>query len=128
MRAPAGRLRVVDARGHVLATGYNGRPRGFDHCSEGTPCAGAAAPTGQRLSECEAVHAEANALLQCRDVDLIVTCYVTISPCVECTKLLLNTSCQRVVAADAYAYDAQSRELWERGGRIWQLGGFQGGK
>lgn len=110
---------LADARGHVLATGYNGRPRGFDHCSEGAPCAGAGAPSGERLDECEAVHAEANALLQCPDVEAIDACYVTVSPCVWCVKLLLNTGCRRIVAGAPYPHDARSKELWRRGGRTW---------
>lgn len=110
---------LVDARGHVLSTGYNGRPRGLDHCSEGSPCAGAASPSGTDLDLCEAVHAEANALLQCPDVEAIDTCYVTVSPCVGCVKLLLNTSCRRIVAAAPYAaiHEAGARGLWQRAGR-----------
>ena len=113
---------LVDVHQHVAATGYNGRPRGFDHCSEGTPCLGARAPSGTDLDDCEAVHAEQNALLQCRDVELLDACYVTVSPCLTCVKLLLNTSCRRVVAAAPYAHDAAARELWLRGGRRWEVG------
>ena len=116
---------LADARGHILSTGYNGRPRGFDHCSEGAPCPGADAPSGTRLDECEAVHAEANALLQCPDVEAIDACYVTVSPCVWCVKLLLNTSCRRIVAASPYAHDAQSQDLWRRGGRTWVAAGAE---
>lgn len=112
---------LVDIHQHVAATGYNGRPRGLDHCSEGTPCAGAGAPSGTALDACEAVHAEMNALLQCRDVEQLDTCYVTVSPCLTCVKLLLNTSCQRVVAGAPYAHDAAARELWARGGRLWVI-------
>jgi dCMP deaminase len=112
---------LVDVRGHVLSTGYNGRPRGFAHCNEGAPCPGVGAPTGSDLDLCESVHAEQNALLQCRDVELIEVCYVTVSPCLTCVKLLLNTSCRRVVAAAPYAHEAAARELWTRGGRRWEV-------
>lgn len=114
---------LVDARGHVLATGYNGRPREFPHCNEDSPCAGVDAPSGTDLDRCEAVHAEQNALLQCPDVEQIETCYVTVSPCVTCVKLLLNTSCRRIVSAAPYAHDAASTELWVRGGRVWIITG-----
>ncbi len=112
---------LTNARGQVLATGYNGRPRGFDHCAGGAPCAGASASSGTDLDACEAVHAEANALLQCRDVEQIEACYVTVSPCVTCVKLLLNTGCQRLVAAAPYAHDDAASALWQRGGRRWEV-------
>ena len=110
---------LVDARGRVLATGFNGVAAGLPHCSEGHPCAGASCPSGTGLDLCEAIHAEANALLQCRDVDAITTAYVTVSPCVTCTKLLLSTGCQRIVASKPYAHDQAARQLWERAGRRW---------
>ncbi len=112
---------LVDVRGHVLSTGYNGRPQGFAHCNDGSLCPGVGAPTGSDLDLCEAVHAEQNALLQCPDVERIEVCYVTVSPCLTCVKLLLNTSCQRLVAAAPYAHEAAARELWERGGRRWMV-------
>lgn len=113
---------LVDERGHVLSTGYNGRPRGWAHCrsSDGIfamPCAGADAPSGEQLDSCEAIHAEQNALLQCPDVDRVHTCYTTTSPCVTCAKLLLNTGCRRIVFAERYAQDAMAMNLLA-GGRV----------
>ncbi len=104
---------LVDESNRVLATGYNGTPRGFPHCNEGHPCPGATAPSGQALDSCYSVHAEQNALLQCGDVNRIRTCYVTVSPCVTCVKLLLNTGCQRIVFAERYAHDEAARALWQ---------------
>lgn len=108
---------LVDERKHILATGYNGRPAGFDECLE-FPCEGADAPSGEGLNKCEAVHAEANALLQCPDVHKITTAYVTASPCIECTKLLLNTSCETIIFAEEYPHRASQR-LWLLGDRRW---------
>lgn len=111
---------LVNKQGHILATGYNGPPRGFQHCTHETPCAGAALPSGTGLEACEAVHAEQNAMLQCRDVELIDTCYVTTAPCVTCTKLLLNTSCRRIVFVNDYPHSSASFYLWVKcGGREW---------
>lgn len=113
-RATCARRRVgcvlVDKGNRVLATGYNGVPRGFRHCID-NPCAGASAPSGTGLDACLATHAEANALLQCGDTEAIDTCYVTASPCIHCTKLLLNTSCRRVVFLEEYPHP-QSKDLW----------------
>lgn len=113
---------LVNARGHVLATGYNGVPAGVQHCNTHDPyfdtgfphaCAGATAASGTCLDACMAVHAEQNALLQCRDVWDIDTVYVTASPCITCTKLLLNTGAARVVFSSAYP-SAESQALWEK--------------
>ena len=81
---------LVNARGHVLSTGYNGVAAGVPHCNERVleapsdvgllhagiigrrvtwphACPGAGAASGTNLDGCEAIHAEQNALLQCRD-------------------------------------------------------------
>jgi dCMP deaminase len=124
-RATCARRRVgcvlVNEHGHVLATGYNGPPREFQHCTHETPCQGAGMPSGTGLELCEAVHAEQNALLQCRDVELIHACYVTTAPCVTCTKMLLNTACKEIWYTDAYPHMKAAYELWtDKGGRLWQ--------
>lgn len=124
---------LVDARGHVLATGYNGVPAGWAHCNDEkvrnfshvgdtfhpNACPAANAPSGTNLSGCRALHAEWNALLQCSDVHAIETAYCTTEPCVTCTKLFLNTSCQRIVAAEPY--HGEGPELWQRGNRVFQF-------
>lgn len=112
---------LVNVHGHILATGYNGVPRGFPHCNESESlarCAGATAAPGEELSACLAIHSEQNALLQCHDVEEIDTAYVTASPCIHCTKLLLNTGCQRIVFLSDYP-SPLSKVLWGRAGRFW---------
>jgi dCMP deaminase len=124
-RATCQRRRVgcilTNARGHVLATGYNGNAAGLPHCLN-KPCPGAFADPGTGLELCEAIHAEQNALLQCPNVYAITTAYVTVSPCVTCTKLLMNTSCERIVYLEPYAHDEAASELWRRAGRVWEKG------
>lgn len=71
------------------------------------------------LDGCQAIHAEQNALLQCRDVYAIHTAYVTASPCMTCVKLLLNTSCERIVYVEEYPHSA-ARDLWTGAGRSWE--------
>lgn len=82
-------------------------------------CSGASAPSGTNLDACQAIHAEQNALLQCRDIYQIQTIYVTASPCVTCCKLLLNTSCERVVYLEEYPHST-ARDLWLAAGRQWE--------
>lgn len=92
---------LVDRNNHVLSTGYNGVCRGAIHCVD-HPCAGAHAPSGQALHLCEAIHAEENALIQCRDIDSIWTVYSTASPCVLCMRKLVGTGVQRIVFSQEY--------------------------
>lgn len=119
---------LLNARGHVLATGYNGVAAGLPHCNQHDPyhptgfphaCEGAKSPSGTNLDGCQAIHAEQNAMLQCKDVYSIHTCYVTASPCMTCVKLLLNTSCERVVYVEEYPHSA-ARDLWTGAGRAWE--------
>ena len=125
---------LTNERNQVVATGYNGRAAGLKHCNDwGTSsqngrtyphaCAGARAASGTQLDACEAIHAEQNALLQCGDVYSIASCYVTVSPCVTCVKLLMNTGCKRIIFRERYAHDEAARLLWAgqeyRDGRQW---------
>ena len=122
---------LVNDRNHVIATGYNGVAAGQKHCNEHDPfdplgypfaCKGAHAESGTDLHLCEAIHAEQNALLQCRDVFEIDTAYVTVSPCITCVKLLMNTSCKRIVTPKIY--DQVAVDLWKNSGRILRVTNF----
>lgn len=128
LRATCARRRVgcvlVNSRGHVLATGYNGVPAGCVHCID-KPCPGAAFSSGQGLDACQAIHAEQNALLQCREVNEIKTAYVTTQPCMTCIKLLLNTSCSLIVYNEPYP-DHAALDFWKKNGRdAIQFSGFE---
>lgn len=109
---------LVDSRRRILAAGYNGSASGAPHCSE-IPCPGAMLPSGTGLDLCEALHAEQSALLYCHDVYAIATCYVTVSPCVTCIKLLLNTSCFRIIFLEFYS-QPEAELLWKRASREWR--------
>lgn len=121
---------LLDARGHVLSTGYNGVATGQPHCNEEvmvvshpiggevrvqstTPnaCPGWKAVSGTGLDNCKAVHAEQNALLQCRDPWAIEVCYCTVSPCMTCIKLLMGTTCRRVIFLEEYPHE-EARNWW----------------
>lgn len=80
-------------------------------------CIGHGLPPGK--DSCEAVHAEQNALLQCRDPWEIETAYVTLSPCKACLKLLMNTSCKRIAFMEEHV-DPLPKELWLKTGRVWE--------
>lgn len=95
---------ITNKRHQILSTGYNGVPSRFNHCTD-RPCPGAGEPhgnTGGGGSQCLAVHAEVNALLQCSRLDLAHTMYVSCSPCFTCAKALCNTPLKRVVTWEVY--------------------------
>lgn len=123
LRSTCSRRRVgcilVNDKAHVLATGYNGVPTGHTHCVE-TPCPGSNLPSGTGLDKCQAIHAEMNALLQCRNAYEIETCICTTAPCTICIGLLLNTSCKTIYFGEDYPHAEASRKLWEGRKRVWQ--------
>lgn len=119
---------LLNDRGHVLATGYNGVAAGLPHCNQEVPatgeyphaCDGAHSASGTNLDGCQAIHAEQNALLQCRDVYGIAECICTTAPCMTCTKLLLNTGCQIITYLEDYPHAEAARKLWVSAGRVWR--------
>ena len=102
---------IVDGFNHVVATGYCGAPRGFDHCIDIGKCLREEVPIGTSLDHCVSTHAEMNALMQCQDVQNIMTIYCTTEPCNTCTKLILSTGCSRVVFINPYP-QTLSKILW----------------
>lgn len=106
---------LTDRRGRVLSMGYNGVPSGRPHCVDQN-CPGAAFAPGQGLDACQAIHAEQNAVVLCDKPWEVHTAYITVSPCVSCVKLLLATSCQRIVAGGEYAHSDAIQE-WLANGR-----------
>ena len=108
---------LVDRRDRIIGLGYNGVPAGEVHCID-TPCPGVLKPSGTALELCEAIHAEANALLVCERPFEIMRCYTTASPCLHCVKLLLNTSCTDLYFVHEYPYQ-EAKAKWQNVGRLW---------
>lgn len=78
----------------IIAPGLNGHASGGPNDWEYSP-------TGNP----EVVHAELNALGKCLEEGLKAsgsTVYVTLSPCLECAKLLVRSRVRRVVYRDEY--------------------------
>ena len=109
---------LLDEHMRIIGTGYNGVARGLSHCAD-DPCPGALLPSGEGLDLCEAIHAEANALLHCPDTLKIHTAVITHSPCIHCVKLLMNTSCKRIIYSIEYAH-GQARKLAREAGIDWE--------
>ncbi len=101
---------------HILATGYNGSPPGAPHCrgnfnADGSPfCYSRHMGTGDadKYNYCRSIHAEANAITKvaksANNCDG-ATLYITASPCMECSKLIIQAGIKRVVYCDDYHCD-----------------------
>ena len=79
----------------IISDGYNGTPAGFDNCCDNE--------VGE--THWYVLHAEANAILKvakstnnCKGATL----YLTLSPCKDCSKLILQAGIKRVVFANTY--------------------------
>jgi dCMP deaminase len=106
---------LVDERGRLVATGYNGNPPGSLHCTE-SPCPGSPVVKGLRM-DCEAVHAELNAVIQAGDSRRTPwTAYCSLTPCRPCAAALLSIGVKRVVALERYKYDNAGPALLAKAG------------
>ena len=101
---------VITVDNNVVATGYNGAPKGVPHC--GHPSVGGClrekmnVPSGQRAELCRGTHAEQNAIIQAAVQGRSVaggTLYCTNQPCSICAKMIINAGIARVIVADGYA-------------------------
>ena len=104
---------VKDRR--IISTGYNGTPRGVKNCNEsGCPRCNSLADSGTRLDECLCSHAEENAIVQAAYHGIAVkgaTLYSTFSPCLICTKIIINAGIARVVYNLEYPLAGTARNL-----------------
>ena len=104
LRRSVGAVIVKDKR--LLATGYNGTPRGMAHCEEvGCLRTKLNVPSGKMHELCRGIHAEQNAVIQAAVYGVSVdgaTVYCTHQPCVVCTKILINAGIRRIVYANPY--------------------------
>ncbi len=117
LRRKVGALIVKDKR--ILATGYNGTPRGLPHCSE-TGCLREKLdiPPGERHELCRGLHAEQNALLQASLHGVSVKdgiLYCTNQPCIICAKMLINAGIKEVVTEDGYP-DKMAMDFFNQAG------------
>ena len=89
----------------VLGIGYNGNAAGLaNQCDSTEPGA------------CGCIHAEVNALLKAPyETTIPLTLYTTHSPCLSCSKLILNSAVTRVVYLEEYRLDEGIRLLRQHG-------------
>jgi len=111
---------ITDKEGHVLSTGYNGVARNFDHCTD-LPCPGILDQAGN-TSNCMAIHAEQNALLQCLDLNRAHTIYCSCIPCFTCAKMICNTNIEVIICQEPYA-DANGFKTLLQAGLVVEVAG-----
>ena len=114
-RRKVGAVIVKDKR--ILATGYNGPPKGLAHCDV-TGCIREElnVPSGERHELCRGLHAEQNAIIQAAVHGVSIkdaTIYVTNHPCVVCAKMLINAEIKEIVYAEGYPDDLAKLILLE---------------
>ena len=106
---------IIVANDSIIATGYNGAPRGRKNCSDLGICMRDKLniPRGERYELCRSVHAEANAIIAApREQMLGATIYMVCedakthavqsgtSSCMMCKRMILNAGISKVVVRD----------------------------
>ena len=111
-RKQVGAIIVKD--GMIISDGYNGTPSGFDNCCE----------NDQGETHWYVLHAEANAILKvaksthnCQGATL----YLTLSPCKDCSKLILQAGITRLVYINSYKDQSGVQFLIEAGVEVEQI-------
>ena len=92
-RRKVGALIVKDKM--IISDGYNGTPSGFENVCEDE----------NGVTKPYVLHAEANAITKVAksgNSSEGATLYVTASPCIECSKLIIQSGIKRVVYRDEY--------------------------
>lgn len=118
---------VIVRHKHVIATGYNGVPRGMVHCEERGGCLREKlnVPSGERHELCMGLHAEQNAIIQAATLGQSIEggiIYVTHQPCVICAKMIINAGIRRIVVKSGYPDQLAVDILAEAGLKIVPLG------
>ncbi len=92
-RRQVGAILVKDKM--IISDGYNGTPSGFENVCEDE----------NNVTKPYVLHAEANAITKVarsNNSSEGATMYVTSSPCIECSKLIIQSGITRVVYANSY--------------------------
>ncbi len=101
---------VIVKNDEIVATGYNGAPRGDENCCDVGSCWRERnnIPHGEQYEKCVAVHAEQNAIISASRRDMLgSTLYLSgfeagrpiedATPCLICARLIKNAGIARVV-------------------------------
>jgi dCMP deaminase len=98
----------------IISDGYNGAPSGFPNICE----------DDSNVTLPHILHAEANAITKLAKTTQSSdgsTIYVTVSPCFECSKLLIQSGIKKLVFKDLYRKSESLKFLFEAGVEIIRL-------
>jgi len=130
LRRRVGAVLVKDK--NILATGYNGTPSGLRHCSEvGCLREIQNVPSGERHELCRGLHAEQNAIIQAAKHGTNISgsvLFCTNTPCVICSKMIINAGIRRVVFLEGYPDRLSLDMLAESGIEVHKLEDLLKGK
>jgi dCMP deaminase len=90
---------VIVSTDRLMAMGYNGTPAGWDNGCEDE------SDDGSLTTKPEVIHAEKNALYKCLNNGVPTkgaTMFLTLAPCIECSKDLHLANIERVYYRDVY--------------------------
>ena len=111
---------VKDKR--IISTGYNGTPRGCKNCDEGgCPRCNGFSESGKNLEDCYCSHGEENSIVQAAYHGISIkggVIYTTFSPCLLCTKMILNSGLSEVVYNAEYPLGEAPLKLLKEAGVI----------
>ena len=99
VRAKVGAVLVKS--GNIISFGYNGTPSGMENCCEYEL-------NNELVTKQEVLHAESNCILKAAKMGLCTdncTMYLTLSPCKDCSKLILQAGIKRVVYLELFYKD-----------------------
>ena len=100
---------IIVKGNQIISDGYNGTPNGFDNNCEFSTRFGLE-------TKAEVLHAESNALTKLAKGTQSsegATVYITLMPCYDCAKLMIQSGIKRVVYKEDYR-DVSGVELLER--------------
>ena len=114
---------IIEKDGRVISIGYNGPASGMPECTPESEYVriGWADPTDNMCMgpDCtRSIHAEANAIAFAAKAGISVegtTLYCSMSPCINCAKLIINSGIRKVIYLEEYR-DKAGIELLNRAG------------
>ena len=113
MKRKVAAIVVKDKR--IISTGYNGTPRGTKNCNEGgCPRCNNLSSSGKNLEECFCSHGEENAIVQAAYHGISLkgsTLYTTHSPCLLCSKMIINSGIKEIVFNADYPMNQNALKL-----------------
>lgn len=103
---------VIVKNDEIIATGYNGAPRGRKNCNELNRCVRQEMniPRGERYEMCRSVHAEQNAIISASRRDLLDSTLYMVGkevqdnsyvkgarPCAMCIRVIINSGIKTII-------------------------------